>query len=158
VAAVEGEAGGHQVGAGIVEQPVRLRLAGLEPRRWVEAVEHALPVQEQQPILRSTLRREEQQRQLVGGENLLVVQAERDLPVALGQMPGQLEDAVGADAPSARQRRSRFTLNVRPSMSEFVGRPDHAASRRFRRFCENGMTLPIPLSEALSMTPTERPC
>jgi hypothetical protein len=119
LAAVEVEAGGHQVGAGLVEQLVRLRLAGLEPRLRIEAIEHALPIQKQQPILGSTLRREEQQRQLLRGQDLLVVEAERDLSVALGQMPRQLEDAVGADAPSARERRSRLTLNIRPSLSEF---------------------------------------
>jgi hypothetical protein len=51
----------------------------------IETIEHAPPVQEQQPILGSTLRREEQQRQLIGSQDLLVVQAERDLPVALCQ-------------------------------------------------------------------------
>src|SRR5581483_5959864 len=150
-------AGGHQVGAGLIEQPVRLRLAGLEPGRWVEAVEHALPIQEQQPILRSTLRREGQQRQLVGSQHLLVVQAERDLPVALGQMPRQLEHAVGAGAPTARQRRIRLTLNRCPSLSESVRTPNHAVSRPIRPSSGNGTTLPMPLAEAPSITPTERP-
>jgi hypothetical protein len=135
---------------------VRLRLPGAEPRRWVEAVEHALPIQEQQPILRTTLRAEEQQRQLIGGEQLLVVQAERDLPVALGQMPRQLEHVLGAHAPSTRQRTSsRF--NLRPSLSEFVSAPNHAASRPFPCSSGNGTTLPIAPSEAPSITPPERP-
>jgi hypothetical protein len=67
VTAIDAEAGGHQVGAGLVEQPVRLRLAGVELRRRVEAIEHALPIQEQQTVLGSTLRAEEEQRQLIGG-------------------------------------------------------------------------------------------
>jgi hypothetical protein len=92
-----------------------------------------------------------------GSWQLLVVEAERDLPVALGQMPRQLEDVVGADAPSARRRRSRFTLNVCPSLSEFRVALDHAASRPFRRVCGNGTTLPIARPEALRITPTERP-
>ena len=98
-----------------------------ERERRIEAVEHALPIEEQQPILRTTLRREEQQRQLIGGQQLLLVQAERDLPVALGQMPRQLEDALGADAPAAHARDE--AARTCPSLSEFVHRPDHAASR-----------------------------
>jgi hypothetical protein len=41
---------------------VRLRLTGATVRGGIEAIEHALPIEEQQPILCSTLRREEQQR------------------------------------------------------------------------------------------------
>ena len=72
-------------------------------------------------------------------------------------MSRQLEDAVGADTPSAQQRRSRLTLNVCPSLSEFRIASDYAASRPFRRFCGKGMTPPIPLSEAPSITPPEAP-
>jgi hypothetical protein len=67
------------------------------------------------------------------------------------------EGGGGAVAPPPRQRRSRLTLLVRPSLSAFRVTPGHAASRPFRRFCGNEMTLPIPLPEALSITPTERP-
>ena len=90
------------MGASLVEQPVRLRFSGAERRRRIEAIEHALPVEEQQAVLRPSPRAEEQERQLVGGQQLLVVQGERDLPVALGQMPRQLEGVLGADPPSTR--------------------------------------------------------
>jgi hypothetical protein len=59
------EHGGDEQRARLVEQPVRLRLAGAEARGRVEAIDHALAVEEDQPILRTTLRREEQQRQLI---------------------------------------------------------------------------------------------
>src|SRR5712691_3062407 len=120
VAAVEVKAGGHQVGASLIEQPVRLRLPSAEPRRRIEAIEHALPIQKQQPILRTTLRAEEQQRQLVGREQVLVEEAKRDLPVALGQMPRQLEHVLGAHAPSTPLHRTRVT--IAPSLSDFPTR------------------------------------
>lgn len=153
--AVEVEAGGHQVGAGLVEQPVRLRLTGAAVRGGIEAIEHALPVEEEQPVLRSTLRCEEQERQLVGRQQLLVVEAECDLPVALGQMPCQLEGVLGAGAPSARQRRHRFRVTVGPYLSEFGSAPDHAASRPFRRFCGKAMTPLITPSETPPVAPPE---
>lgn len=112
-------------------------------------------MEEQQPILRSTPRGEEQQRQLIGDQHLLVVKAECDLPVALGQMPCQLEDVLGADAPSAPQRGHRLGVTVGTYLSEFAPRPDHAASRPFRRFCGKEMTLPIAPSEALPVAPPE---
>jgi len=71
-------------------------------------------------------------------------------------MTRQLEHVLGADAPSTRQRTSsRF--NLRPSLSEFKSAPDHAASRPSPRSCGNGMTLPVPLPEAPSITLPERP-
>ncbi|HET8606009.1 MAG TPA: hypothetical protein VFL66_03165 [Gaiellaceae bacterium] len=151
--AVEVEAGGHQVGASLVKEPVRLRLTSTTARGGIEAIEHALPIEEQQPVLRSTPRGEEQQRQLVGEQHLLVVEAECDLPVALGQMACQLEDVLGADAPSTRLRGGRIAVTVGPYLSEFRPGPDHAASRPFRRFRGSGMTLPITPSEAPSITP-----
>lgn len=42
-------------------------------------------------------------------------------------------------------------------MSEFLVRPDHAASRPFPRFAGSGTTLPETPSKAPSITPTERP-
>jgi hypothetical protein len=57
--ALHAEQGGDQMGAGLVEQPVRLRLAGTEARGRVEAIEHPLPVEEEQPVLRAPPRREE---------------------------------------------------------------------------------------------------
>src|SRR5579862_7515123 len=128
----------------------------LRDRPLLKRFEHPLPIQEQQPILRSTPRREEQQLQLIGGQQLLVVQAERELPVALGQMPRQLEHPLGAHTPSARQR-AIGRVDVCPSLSEFVGRPDHAASRPSRRCRGKLITLPIPLSKAPPITPMERP-
>jgi hypothetical protein len=81
---------------------VRLRLTQPVRPRWVEAVEHALVVQEAQPILCSAFGAEEQQRQLVGGEQLVLVKRERDRAVALSEMTCQLEDALGAHAHRAR--------------------------------------------------------
>lgn len=67
---------------------MRLRLTGAEPGGRVEAVEHAMTVEEQQPILCPTLRREEQQRELIRRQHLLLEQHPDDLPVTFGQMPG----------------------------------------------------------------------
>jgi hypothetical protein len=53
--ALHAEHGGDEVGAGLVEQPVRLRLASAEARGRVEAIEHPLPVEEEQPVLRARL-------------------------------------------------------------------------------------------------------
>jgi hypothetical protein len=55
----------HQQRTGFIQEPVRLRLASAEPRRRIEAVDDALAIEKQQPILRTTLRREIQQRQLI---------------------------------------------------------------------------------------------
>src|SRR5205823_2585348 len=46
VAAVNIEAGGHQVGTSLVKQPVRLRLPGAKARGRIKAVEDALPIEE----------------------------------------------------------------------------------------------------------------
>jgi hypothetical protein len=67
------------------------------PRR-VEAVEDALVVEEAQPILCPAPGAEEQQRQLIGGQQPVLVERERDRAVALGQVTRQLEDALGAHA------------------------------------------------------------
>ncbi|HZO95944.1 MAG TPA: hypothetical protein VFB42_01080 [Gaiellaceae bacterium] len=72
--------------AGLVEQPVRLRLTSAEGRGRVEAVEESVAVEEEQSVLRATLRREEEQLELVGRQQLMVVEAEHDLAVALGQV------------------------------------------------------------------------
>jgi hypothetical protein len=69
--AFDAELRGDQDRARLVEQPVRLWLAVAERCGRVEAVEHAMAVEEQQPILRATRRREEQQRQLIGRQQLL---------------------------------------------------------------------------------------
>jgi hypothetical protein len=82
--------------ARLVEQPVRLRLAGAERRGRIEAVEQPVTVEEEQPILRATLRGEEEQLELVGRQQLVAVEAEHDLAVALGQVRCQFEHAVGA--------------------------------------------------------------
>jgi hypothetical protein len=60
-----------------------------------------MPIEEQQPILRPTLRREEQQRQLIGRQQLLLVQHPDDLAVTLGQMPPARTPAPRSPAPAA---------------------------------------------------------
>jgi hypothetical protein len=111
---LQAERGGDEDRAGLVQEPVRLRLA--EPVRAlrVEAVEHPLVVEEAQPILRSASGAEEQRRQLVGGEQLVLVERERDRAVALGQMTCQFEDALGAHAQRARAR-SAAPVRIRQS-------------------------------------------
>jgi hypothetical protein len=54
--ALDAEDPGDEDRPGLIDQPVRLRLAGAERGRRVEAVDHAMAVEEQQPILRATLR------------------------------------------------------------------------------------------------------
>jgi len=75
---------------------VRVRFADDDRRGRIEAVEHALAVEEQQPVLRPPLRGEDEQLQLFGRQQLLVVEAESDLPVALGQVAGELEHPLRA--------------------------------------------------------------
>ena len=118
--------GGDQERAGLVEQPVRLRLTRAERRRRVEAIEHAVAVEEEQPVLGSAPRREEEQLQLIGRQHPVPVQVERDLPVALGQMPRQLEQPLRAHAerPSPRQN---------SNLALFVGVRENGPSRRFAR-------------------------
>ncbi len=62
----------------------------------VEAVDHTFPVEEQQPVLATTTRGEEQQLKLAGGEHLMVIQACGDLPVTPCQMLRKIEHAIGA--------------------------------------------------------------
>jgi hypothetical protein len=100
--ALHAEQGGDQVGAGLVEQPMRLRFAGAEARGRVEAIEHPLAVEEEQPVLRPPSGGEEEERQLIGRQQLLLVEAERDLPIA----------SVTCRASSAR--RSALTRGARP--------------------------------------------
>ena len=57
-------------------------------------VEHPLAVEEEQPVLRPPPGGEEEQRQLIGRQQLLLVEAERDLPITLGQMPGSSRAAL----------------------------------------------------------------
>jgi hypothetical protein len=59
-------------------------------------------VEEEQPILRATLGGEEEQLELVGRQQLMVVEAEHALTVALGQVRRELEHAAGANARRAR--------------------------------------------------------
>ena len=86
---------------GFVEQPVRLWLAGAERRGPVEAIEHAPSVEEEHPVLGPPLRGEEEGCQLIGRQQLLLVEAERDLPIALSHVPGELGQALRAHARSA---------------------------------------------------------
>jgi hypothetical protein len=60
--ALHAEQGGDEVGAGLVEQPVRLRFACAGVRRWVQAIEHPPAVEEKQPLLRAPRGGEEKQR------------------------------------------------------------------------------------------------
>jgi hypothetical protein len=122
---------------------VPLRLTGTE-RRWrVEAVEQPVPVEEEQPVLRTTLRGEEKQPELAGREQLMVVQAEHDLAVAPGQVRSELEHPVGA-----HPRRAPFAttgshgVTSPPTLSGDAPVPDHAASRAFPRLSGKVMTLP----------------
>jgi hypothetical protein len=62
---LDAEPGGDEDRSCFVEEPVRLRFAVAERGQRVEAVEHAMAIEEQEPILRPTPRREEQQRQLI---------------------------------------------------------------------------------------------
>ena len=62
----------------------------------VEAVDHTFPVEEQQPVLATTTRGEEQQLKLAGAENLMVVKDTGDLAVTPRQMPRKLEHAIRA--------------------------------------------------------------
>jgi hypothetical protein len=86
-----------------------------------------------------------------GSWQLLVAEAERDLPVALGQMPRQLERVLGAHAPNTPLHRT--TITNLPSMSAFPVALVHAAPRPLRRFCGSGTTLP----ETPSKTPPKAP-
>ncbi|MFY9578963.1 MAG: hypothetical protein WAQ33_06520 [Gaiellaceae bacterium] len=86
--------------ARLVQQPVRLRLAGTEWRGRIEAIDDAIAMQEQQPILRTTPRREKEQLQLIRGQQLLVVENECDLAVTLGQMGRQFEHTLRAHTQS----------------------------------------------------------
>jgi hypothetical protein len=131
--------GGDENRAGLVEQPVRLRLAQpIRPRR-VEAIEHALVVEEAKSILGSAFRAEEEQRQLVGRQQLVLVERERDRAVAFGQVTSQLEDALGAHAHGARARSAtafRIRQWSRPSLSGSLRAREPARvadSRRLRR-------------------------
>jgi hypothetical protein len=47
-------------------------------------VEQSFAVEEQQPILRPALRREEKQRQLIRRQHLLLIQMQDELAVTLG--------------------------------------------------------------------------
>jgi len=64
----------------------------------VEAIEHTVPVEEEQPVLRPPSRREEEQLQLIRGQDAVPVEVERDLPVALGLMPREPEQPLRAHA------------------------------------------------------------
>ena len=124
--ALHPERGGDEVGTGLVEQPVRLRLAGAEARRRVEAIEHPLAVEEEQPVLRAPLGGEEEQRHLIGRQQLLLIEAERDLPIALCHVPGDIGQPLRAHARSAGQR---LRTTHQPLFVGLAGVPDHAASR-----------------------------
>jgi hypothetical protein len=50
-------------------------------------VEQSFAVEEQQPILRPALRREEKQRQLIRRQHLLLIQMQDELAVTLGYLP-----------------------------------------------------------------------
>lgn len=135
-------------GAGLVQQPVRLRLAGAEAGGRVEAVEHPVAIQEQQPVLRPALRGEVEERELVGRQHLLVVEAQGYLPVTLGQMAGELEHPLHTHPHGAtlsnRRRRTRITPSLSDlgrALSELARAPDHAASRPFPRSSGNEVTL-----------------
>ncbi len=139
--------GGDQERAGLVEQPVRLRLTRAERRRRVEAIEHAVAVEEEQPVLGSPSRREEEQLQLIGRQHPVPVQVERDLPVALGQMPRQLEQPLRAHAERPRLVRTRTC----PSLSGFGRTAHHAALRALTR--SSGSEAAPP--EAPPITPSK---
>jgi hypothetical protein len=94
--ALHAEHGGDEVGAGLVEQPVRLRLASAEARGRVEAIEQGRAAG---PARAASRRRE--QRQLTGRRQLLLEETERDLPIALCQVPGEFRQALRAHARSA---------------------------------------------------------
>jgi hypothetical protein len=138
----DAEAGGDEDRASFVEEPVRLRFAVAERCQRVEAIEHAMAVEEQQPILRPTHRREEQQRQLIRRQYLLVEQHGGDLPVTLGQMARQLEHPLRTHPHRTRLARRRRRI---------THRPDHAQRRAFPRLSGNATTLP----KAPSVTPAE---
>ena len=99
--ALHAERGGDEMRTGFVEQPVRLWLAGAERRGRVEAIEHAPSVEEEQLVLGPPLRGEEEECQLIGRQQLLLVEAERDLPIALCHVSGELGQALRAHARSA---------------------------------------------------------
>jgi hypothetical protein len=102
---------------------VRLRLAGGEARGRVEAIEHTLAVEEEQPVLRPPRGGEEEQRQLIGRQQLLLVETERDLPIALCQVPGD----VGEAAPCSRAERGPTLENYAQAL---VCRPCRCAGSR----------------------------
>jgi hypothetical protein len=101
------EPSGDQDRTRLVEQPVRLRLPQSEWCGRVEAIDHAMAIEEQQPILRPTPRREEQQLKLIGGQELLLEQHVSDLTVTFGQVPGQLEHSLRAHPHRPRLPRRR---------------------------------------------------
>ena len=107
--ALDPEPSGDEDRACFVEQPVCLHLPQAERRGRVEAIDHALAVEEEQPILGSTPRREEQQLKLIRRQYLLLEQHVSDLPITLGQMPSQLEHPLRAHPhrPRPPRRRSR---------------------------------------------------
>jgi hypothetical protein len=100
--ALQPQRGGDQDRTTLVQEPMRLRLPQPVWSRRIETVDDALVEEEVQPILRPAPGAEEQQSQLIRGQQLMLVQRERDLAVALSQMTHQLEDALGAHAHRAR--------------------------------------------------------
>jgi hypothetical protein len=141
---------GDEDRARLVEQPVRLRLARTEGRWRVEAIEHTVPVVKLLAVLGSSSRGEEEQLQLIGRQDTVPVQVERDLPVALGQMPRQLEQALRAHA-----ERPRPGTRTRPCpfLSGFANVAHHAALRACARSSGSGATP----SEAPPITPAKPP-
>src|SRR6266536_2640252 len=158
--ALEAEHRRDQDRARLIEQPVRLRLPGPEWQRRIETIDDTVPVQEQQPILRTPPRREEKQLQLIGREYLLLVENERDLPVTLSQMASELEHALRAHLQLTRSRIRRWRTAPRPILSGLRRPSDHATLRAFPAFSRNGTTLPEPppeaLTEPLPKTPPRR--
>jgi hypothetical protein len=95
---VDVEAGGDDVGAGLVQDPVvgRRALTWLPVRS--EAVEHAQSVELVEPVAAATARAEVEAAQLFGGEDAVLVAGECDQPVALDEMRGERGDSRRADA------------------------------------------------------------
>lgn len=120
-------------------------------RRWrVEAIEDAVPIQEVQPVLGPASRGEEEQLELIGRQHSVPVQVERDLPVALGQMPRELEQPLRAHA-----ERPRLGIRTRtcPFLSGFAEPAHHAALRALAPSSGSG---PAP-SEAPPKAPGKPP-
>jgi|SRR5579884_990847 len=96
------ETRGDELDSSVAEDPVRLPLPVAERDRRIEALDNHMFVKLQQPLLRRSRRGEEQQLELFGRQYLMPVEVERDLPIAVSEEVGELDQLTERHAPPAR--------------------------------------------------------